>query len=406
MRTILTIMIFNFCSWLVNAQSWSSIHKNDSYKRSPYQQFIIDQYTNDIWINSEDQVSVIEAEGDVIVFDNNELGPLWIGCNLTLAFTPDGMYFAGENIGLNSFFSYNKQLVYNNSFFGDRYRPISANHDTIYMPFMPPNLDYNYGFKKYTPLSTSNTNHFFTRIVAKNNQLYGIYVSNYGLYKILGENNGETIDISNDPENINNNYHSLRFQRYTDTLFVSGPNGINLVYDYNYFDTITPNNTSGMLSPNVLEIEFDHEDKLWAIFGDVNDDPIGIAKLEGTNWIDYAANCPVDFNNFLGMEIDTLGNVWLADNNALHTLLGPNSPRWLSLEENNLSLKVYPNPAQDHIQIDVDQFAFATLHDLNGREIGKYTEVSVNTENLQAGVYLLRVHTLDGKVATQKVIKN
>jgi hypothetical protein len=160
-----------------------------------------------------------------------------------------------------------------------------------------------------------------------------------------------------------------------------------------------------MLSPNVLEMEFDHEDKLWAIFGDVNDDPIGIAKLDGTNWIDYTANCPVDFSNFLGMEIDTLGNVWLADNDALHTLLGPNSPSWLSLEENSWSFKVYPNPAQDLIHIEVEQFAHATLNDLNGREISRHIEASINTENVKAGVYLLHVHTMDGKVATQKIVK-
>src|SRR5690606_10837937 len=109
-------------------------------------------------------------------------------------------------------------------------------------------------------------------------------------------------------------------------------------------------------------------DKLWAIFGDSSDEPIGIAKLEGTNWVDYTANCPVDFSNFLGMEIDTLGNVWLADDQALHTLLGPNSPAWLSLAENNLALQVYPNPASNLIHIDAENFAFASLHDMKGRE--------------------------------------
>jgi hypothetical protein len=78
---------------------------------------------------------------------------------------------------------------------------------------------------------------------------------------------------------------------------------------------------------------------LWAVFGDENDQAFSIAMLENGNWVNYydANNSPIRFlhptgqNGFFGLEIDTLGNVWVCDYANLHTLLNPNTPAWVGL---------------------------------------------------------------------------
>jgi ligand-binding sensor domain-containing protein len=195
--------------------------------------------------------------------------------------------------------------------------------------------------------------------------------------------------------------NTMRFQRFTDSIYVGTTKGLMFAFNYDVLDTITPNNTTNMPSPNVLEIEFDHFDSLWAVFGDVNDVPFAIAKLEGSTWTNVfdASNSPIDFSNFLGLEIDTLGNLWVADNMALHTLLTPNSPSWLGLNDNELvqNLNVYPNPATDQLTISsstVNKNNYI-LFDPQGRKVleGSLTGTTTQLDlsKLARGNYLLQI---------------
>ena len=82
---------------------------------------------------------------------------------------------------------------------------------------------------------------------------------------------------------------------------------------------------------------------------------IAIAKLEANNWINRidASNAPINFSEFLGLEIDTLGNLWVADNLYIHTLLTANSPVWLGLTSNNPleEMEITPNPSNGIFQV-------------------------------------------------------
>jgi hypothetical protein len=401
MRKVLILLFCHLALLKLNAQSWKTIFKSDTYLYTPWQQFSINPYTNDIWLMGSYEVSVIEDDGTVQIFENDELGTIDIGLYAKFAFTPQHTYLArAYGLSLYSLDNYTPQLEY---VFNDYSGELTTNGDTVFIVRV--DMGGYHRLIKYTDNSTTVVSHGAPRMIAKNSFLYAdIGTKSYLIY-YPEEANSTYVVIQTDPQYLGGTFNDWKFSRLTDTLYVGGKEGISLAYNFDFFDTITPNNTSGMLSPNVLEMEFDHEDKLWAIFGDSNDDPIGIAKLEGSNWIDYTPNCPVDFSYFLGMEIDTLGNVWLADNDALHSLLGPNSPSWLSLEENSWSFKVYPNPSKDYLNIDTEHFAFATVHDLNGREIAHFSESSIHISNLQSGVYLLKVYTTDGRVGIQKVVK-
>ena len=183
------------------------------------------------------------------------------------------------------------------------------------------------------------------------------------------------------------------------------------VYNYNILDTITPNNTINMPSPNVLEIEFDHNDSLWAVFGDVNDTPFALAKLEGDTWTNRFdnSNSPIDFSNFYGLEIDTLGNLWVADLNYLHTFLTPNSPTWLGLHDNGKAnqFNLFPNPATTTFTISGIPASTlgekATLKDLSGKivmefELNEQNQL-VDVSQLRKGIYLLQIGE-----STEKII--
>lgn len=399
MRIKLTLLICMMILFKLNAQEWKTINKTDTYEYPPWLQFSINPYTNDIWLLSTYEASVIESDGSIELFQGMDLGGIeWY---TRLAFTQQHTYISkAYGYGLHTFDEYNPQLVYT---YDDYSGKVTTNGDTVFI--IRALISGFHCLVKHTESGTIiRYDRAAPNLVVKNNYMYCSYSSG-NIYYYPDNSSSSLISIQTDPHYLGGPFNDWKFTRLTDTLYVGGKEGISLAYAYDFFDTLTPNNTTGMLSPNVLEIEFDHEDKLWAIFGDSSDEPIGIAKLEGTNWIDYTANCPVDFSNFLGMEIDTLGNVWLADNQALHTLLGPNSPAWLSLVENNLALQVYPNPVSDLIHIDAENFAFASLHDMNGREIQRTSEAQLNIAALQSGVYLLHVHTNDGRVAKRKIVK-
>jgi hypothetical protein len=146
-------------------------------------------------------------------------------------------------------------------------------------------------------------------------------------------NHGNVVSITNngDPEYLGVLFYDIKYTRRTDSLYVGGKKGISIAYNYDFIDTITPNNTSNMPSSHVLEMEWDLNDSLWAVFGDANENAIALAKLEGNTWTNIynASNCPIDFSTFIGMEIDTLGTIFVVDENAIHALTNPNSPAWL-----------------------------------------------------------------------------
>lgn len=182
------------------------------------------------------------------------------------------------------------------------------------------------------------------------------------------------------------------------------------VYNYDVLDTITPNNTINMPSPNVLEIEFDYNDSLWAVFGDVKDTPFALAKLEGNTWTNRFdnSNSPIDFSNFYGLEIDTLGNLWVADLNYLHTLLTPNSPAWLGFNENGKTnpFNLFPNPAKTSFTISGFSPSSigekATLKDLSGKIVLEFIlnepNQKVDVSQLKNGVYFVEIGTSIQKI--------
>lgn len=387
MKALITYLILIFPVCLGFSQTWQSISKQGTYETAPFRQFTIDPYTNNIWLIHDTKVSVIENNGSINIFTSAELGTLWTNDNIQFAFTPTNVYYNITLFGFHSFTGYNSTLIDAN--YG-AYNKMTSNGDTVYIA-----LEYPNGFVKYCNGNSQTFYKWYKKIVAKNQFLYGTDGSS-SIFEFFQSTNTQA-SLMSDPEYLYTIYHDTKFSRHSDTLYVGGKKGISYAYNYDFLDTITPNNTSNMPSANVLEIEFDHLDSLWAVFGDVNDVPFAIAKLEGNTWTNVfnTSNSPIDFSNFLGLEIDTLGNLWVADNMALHTLLTPNSPSWLGLNENELAqnLKVYPNPSNESFSIqNLQEFDLIKVVDLQGRIVIETNEKdNIDISSIQCGNYIVQV---------------
>ena len=124
------------------AQTWQSIHKNKFGNTTPWNQFVINPYNNDIWLVNDNKAAVIQNDGSIQQFTSVELGQLWNGSHLQFAFTPNDIYYAINLYGLFKFTGFTSVNV--NSALPD-YLNLHSNADTIFVTTGYPN-----GFIKYT----------------------------------------------------------------------------------------------------------------------------------------------------------------------------------------------------------------------------------------------------------------
>jgi hypothetical protein len=76
--------------------------------------------------------------------------------------------------------------------------------------------------------------------------------------------------------------------------------------------------------------------------------------------------------------------------------------------EDDLNVRIYPNPAQTVVNVHADHGDAVMLYDLHGRIINQQAltngEAAVNVENLQRGMYVLRIVEHGRIVKTAKVL--
>jgi hypothetical protein len=370
----------------LKAQSWQSIHKSQTGNTVAWKQFVINPYTNDIWLVNDNKAAVIKNDGSIELLNQTHLGVLWNGSSLRFAFTPNEVFFMKSTFGLFQFANASNTLVYSEP----NLYSISANQDTVYMQRAGTILKYLNGACIDSYFSGSD-------IVVKNVYLYTD--NDYLGYQVGWMNS----TLQTDPEYLHAGINDKKFQRNTDSLYVGTTKGIMYAYNYDILDTITPNNTSNMPSSNVLELEFDHLDQLWAVFGDAADVPFAIAKLEANNWTNRidASNAPINFSEFLGLEIDTLGNLWVADNLYIHTLLTANSPGWLGITSNIPleEIDIIPNPSNGIFQVSGENSEpmQITVLDQQGKQVAQfelnvlYSDHSFDLSDQAPGVYFAHV---------------
>lgn len=376
------------------SQTWQSIYRVNTFEYRPYNQFSINPYTNDIWLVDIYDIAVIENDGDIVLNEHNfNTGYLCCG-KLGVAFTPTHQYYIHDNGGLFQFDNYisvEKYHLNNDEFNGT----ILSNGDTLYITQTGP----GYGVvMTWSESDTIITNRVDKKVAVNSNYHYALF--DYGDIRRYLAIDGAYNNLTGDPEYLFNRCNDMKFSRYTDTLYVATVNGISRAYIDDFVDNFSQANTSNMPSNNVLELEFDANDDLWAVFGDANDEAIAIARLEGTTWTDLidGTNSPIYWGDFYGLEFDTLGNLWVAAKDHLHTILTPNSPGWLGLHAEPAlgAAHIYPNPSSGelHIELPEDvQLQRLIIRDLFGREVIRSEEFDNAPLDLPQGSYFLEIHT-------------
>ncbi len=75
---------------------------------------------------------------------------------------------------------------------------------------------------------------------------------------------------------------------------------------------------------------------------------------------------------------------------------------------NFVNFEVYPNPTNAIVKIDDSKFSLKNieLYNVIGKKIMNSTNNELNVENLENGVYLLKIQSEDGKFTTKRIIKN
>lgn len=352
-----------------------------------------------MWFVNHEKASVIENNGTVYNFNDIELGTLWSGCDLYFGFTPSHIYYSRELIGVNNFDGYSSSSILNDL----EVMYLTSDLDTL---FIVRNGDL---FTYHPSLGTNNTGLGGTEWVSRN----GIkYVDGGPVVYVIGI--GNVVSLSTDSDYLFSPDNMFCFSRYTDTLYVAQETGISLAYKENVFDTITPNNTSNMPSANVLDIEFDMNDSLWAVFGDATGDPFALAKLEGSVWTNIydSTNSPIDFSDFLGLEFDTLNNIWVAQGLWLHTLDTVTTPDWLGLDyisDPSELLTIHPNPTSNgFVTIEYDgEINAMSVMDYLGRIIYSNLELGnsiIDLSELRTGSYIIQFETAKGMIKKTIII--
>ena len=69
-------------------------------------------------------------------------------------------------------------------------------------------------------------------------------------------------------------------------------------------------------------------------------------------------------------------------------------------------IRIYPNPFTDNIYIESNaSIANITLNDISGTIVLQSSDTSINTSNLGAGIYILKIYTGDNTCTIKKIIK-
>ena len=80
-------------------------------------------------------------------------------------------------------------------------------------------------------------------------------------------------------------------------------------------------------------------------------------------------------------------------------------------EVENLEIRFYPNPFEDHIQVQSNvSLAAVNIYDITGKRVSEstvnqQTNIQIYSSRLQSGVYLLEVIDINGNKQTKRIIK-
>lgn len=118
-----------------------------------------------------------------------------------------------------------------------------------------------------------------------------------------------------------------------------------------------------------------------------------VKAYESSSWMGTLENLPCPSGWFIGQAEDYTVNVQ-AENLATAEVSGKSSA------------KIFPNPTSGSLTIRTEEkLEKYEIYDLAGRKLSEGNSADVNMYGLAAGTYLLKIHTKDHRIITEKIIK-
>lgn len=137
-------------------------------------------------------------------------------------------------------------------------------------------------------------------------------------------------------------------------------------------------------------------------------DTIGYVQEENVDWTFRSVNLSNE-----GYNNQTIYVAFINTTNDGFKLYMDSLEVWkedpVGIEEiKQVSSIVYPNPFKDKVSVKSSKMiTFIRLWDLTGKLLlSKENSTEISTETLPSGVYMISIETVDGKIETQRLIKN
>ncbi len=371
--------------------------------------FKINPYDSSIWMSRGRFILQFDNNGDFHYYDDSDNPDFDNFADFNnVTFTPNEVYASNDFYGL---YKYNEGNWTSASVVGDAVF-LTADADTVWM--MRSGGTGGSNFLVVTESSQTFGSVAFRKFAARGGSYWGASGGILCRYKPNGTYNiyyPDTIPM------LLNNYinYDFKFSPNDNRFYTCGDNGISIAIGDNFVDTITPFNTIGMPHAPVIEIEFDSQDDIWAMFGDSttvtsSPDAVSFGHLDRSTmeWTIYdTTNSSITIHS--SIEVDPCDNLWLSTPNVLFVLkVGSCEADWLSAKETDLiEFSIYPNPSNGTVNIEVPENTKKVdrieVLDLSGRILKSLDFESSIDLDLPRGTYLIHLLSDAHLLGTQKV---
>lgn len=421
MKMKLFLIFTLFVSHLSWTQSWQTIPTSSYTNLNSFQwnhgqfaitldrqHFKINPYDQSIWGFSNNIVYRVDnTTGDMTVWDENSAFFAVLGQKYNdICFTSVYTYIVTQYSGVFKYDGTNWTTVTNLT----EGLHLSTNADTVWVARL------NEPFLKITNTTVLQGNITSpSRIQSRDSLLFRCGSVYSGGLAVEYPSGYHIYDVTTDGFYLGYKNYDFKFTPQGDTLFTSGNRGFSVAVDGTFIDTLTQYNTVNMPNMSITEFEFDEDHNIWAVFSNFNSAPqpqkIGFLDRSTNTWTHLydESNSPIQFSR-LTIELDTNGNVWVANMWNLHVLNINNAPNWLSTKEidvNQTDFEVYPNPIKNEFSLKSEKLIESVvLTDMQGREISQLHAPFHLKENLPTGNYFLQILDIYGNSNVKRIVKD
>jgi hypothetical protein len=103
-------------------------------------------------------------------------------------------------------------------------------------------------------------------------------------------------------------------------------------------------------------------------------------------------------------NLNLVGNTFYYHHNTSDIYYRITFTTTLSSPDFEKSFSVYPNPARDIINIQLDSEVYGEIYNLLGAQVLKFSSHEIDISSLQSGVYLMKIYS-EGMQCTKKIVK-